>query len=71
MGVLKDNYISFLEDIDKNVKDKEDLEYVKTRFAKFLDVVLDQMDHIIQYKNEELEELERKQIELAEKMDKM
>ena len=71
MGVLKDNYISFLEDIDKNIKDKDDLDYIKSRFAQFLDVVLDQMDHIIQYKNEELSELERKQEELAQKMDKM
>ena len=57
MGVLKDNYISFLEDIDNNIKDKEEREFIKSRFAKFLDVVLDQMDHVIQYKNEELEEL--------------
>lgn len=71
MGVLKDNYISFLEDIDKNIKNKDDLDYIKSRFAQFLDVVLDQMDHIIQYKNEELAELERKQEELAQKMDKM
>lgn len=71
MGVLKDNYISFLEDLDKHVKDKEDLEYVKTRFAKFLDVILNQMDRIMQYKNEEIEELDRKQQELSDKMDKM
>ena len=36
MGVLKDNYTSFLEDIEKNIKNKEDLEYIKLRFADFL-----------------------------------
>ena len=47
MGILKNEYKSFLEDIEKNMKNKEDLEYVKKRFASFLDIVLDQMDLLI------------------------
>ena len=39
MGMLKDNYTSFLKDIEENMKNKEDLEYVKKRFADFLDIV--------------------------------
>ena len=46
MGTLKNEYKSFLDDIEKNIKNKEDLEYVRGRFASFLDVVLDQMDYI-------------------------
>ena len=55
MGMLKDNYTSFLKDIEENMKNKEDLEYVKKRFADFLDIVIDQMDNIMYYKKEQIE----------------
>ena len=71
MGVLKDNYTSFLNDIEKNIKDKEDLDYIKIRFSQFVDVVLDQMDHIMEYKKEEISTLEKRQKEIETKMDKM
>ena len=47
MGILKNEYKSFLDDIEKNIKNKEDLEYIKGRFSSFLDIVLDQMDSIL------------------------
>ncbi len=71
MGVLKDNYTSFLNDIEKNIKDKDDLNYIKMRFTKFLDVILDQMDHIMDYKKEEIDTIEKKQKEMDEKMEKI
>lgn len=71
MGKLKNEYKSFLDDIEKNVKDPKDLEYIKTRFASFLDVILDQMDYIMDYKKEQIEKLENTQKELDEKMSKM
>ena len=40
MGILKNEYKSFLDDIEKNIKDPQDLEYIKGRFASFLDVIL-------------------------------
>ena len=71
MGVLKNEYKSFLDDIEKNIKNKKDLEYVKGRFASFLDVMMDQMDYIITYKKEEIDKLEETQKQLDEKMSKM
>lgn len=71
MGLLKDEYKNFLNDIDKNIKDKEDLQYIKERFASFLDVILDQMDYIVEYKKEEIGKLEKTQKELDEKMGKI
>ena len=68
MGMLKDNYTSFLKDIEEIMKNKEDLEYVKKRFADFLDIVIDQMDNIMYYKKEQIEKLENKQKELEEKI---
>lgn len=71
MGTIKNEYKSFLDDIEKNIKNKEDLEYVKKRFASFLDVMLNQMDYIMEYKQEEMEKLEKNQKRIEEKMTKM
>lgn len=71
MGLLKNEYKSFLDDIEKNIKNKEDLVYIKDRFASFLDVIMEQMDSITNYKKEEIEKLEETQKRLDEKMAKM
>ena len=71
MGILKNEYKSFLDDIEKNIKNKEDLEYVKKRFATFLDVVLDQMDFIMDYKKDEIAKLESTQNQLTSQMNQM
>lgn len=71
MNDLKNEYKSFLDDIEKNIKNKEDLEYIKVRFASFLDVVLDQLEYIADYKASELKRLEEQQDKIEEKMSKM
>lgn len=71
MSLLKNEYKSFLDDIEKNIKDKDDLEYIKQRFSAFMDVVLNQMDSIMNYKDEKINELEKMQNELDERMAKM
>lgn len=71
MGTIKNEYKSFLDDIEKNIKNKEDLEYIKKRFTSFLDVMLEQMDHVMDYKKEEIENLEKTQKQIEEKIEKM
>lgn len=71
MNDLKNEYKSFLDDIEKNIKNKEDLEYIKVRFASFLDVVLDKLEYIADYKTSELKRLEEAQDQIEEKMSKM
>ncbi len=71
MRNIKNEYKSFLDDIEKNIKDKEDLEYIKKRFTSFLDIILDQMDNIIEYKKEEIGKLEEAQKQMEERMTKM
>ncbi len=71
MGTIKTEYKSFLDDIEKNIKNKEDLEYIKKRFSSFLDVMLDQIDYIMDYKKEEINNLEKTQKVIEEKMSKM
>lgn len=71
MRIIKNEYKSFLDDIEKNIKNKEDLEYVKKRFTTFLDTIVDYMDNIIDYKKEKLEKLESNQQKMEEKISKM
>ena len=71
MGILKNEYKSFLDDIEKNVKNKEDLEYVKKRFASFLDIVLDQIDYVMDYKKDEIAKLENTQNQLVSQINQM
>ena len=71
MGLLKNEYKSFLDDIEKNITNKKDLEYVKSRFTSFLDVMIDQMDYIMTYKKDEIEKLEETQKQIEERMSKM
>lgn len=71
MKNIKNEYKGFLDDIEKNIKDKDDLEYIKQRFSAFMDVVLNQMDSIMNYKDEKINELEKMQNELDARMAKM
>ena len=71
MGTIKNEYKSFLDDIEKNVKNKEDLKYIKERFTIFMDVMLNQIDNIVEYKSENLKRLEDSQKELEVKVKKI
>lgn len=68
---LKEEYKKFLDDIEKNVKNKEDLQYVKERFLTFFDIVLEEIDYIIKYKEEKIQEIEKEQKSMNDKMSKM
>lgn len=69
--MLKEEYKRFLEDVEKNLKNKEDLEYIKKRFSEFLDVILEKMENIMHYKEERMEEIEQTQLQLERKIDEM
>ena len=71
MQDIKSEYKSFLDDIEKNIKNKEDLIYIRQRFASFLEVVLDELDNIADYRRDEVDEMARKQAEIETKLMKM
>ena len=71
MAKLREEYKNFLEDLEKNLKNKEDLEYVRIRFSMFVDKVIDEMDMLVEYKEQKMNEIEEKQKEIEEKMSKM
>ena len=58
---LKKEMKSFLKDLDANVKDEQDLIYVKTRTAKLLDIMMDEIDNLITFKEERLNAIIKKQ----------
>ncbi len=71
MSSLKNEYKSFLDDIEKNIKNPDDLRYIKERFAKFMDVIIEKLDTILDGKNDQLEHLLKMQNSLENRMDKM
>ena len=71
MGSIKNEYKSFLDDIEKNIKNKEDLEYIKKRLVSFVDAISTRVDDIANFRKEEIEQLEKRQNEIEEKMSKM
>ena len=71
MSKFKHEYKSFLDDIEKNIKNLDDLNYIKERFAKFMDVVIEKMDQVLDFKNQELDHLLEMQKGLENRMDKM
>ena len=66
MSKFKNEFKSFMEDMEKNIKNKEDLEYVKGRTSEFLNVILDQMEGIVNYEEEKISLLEEEQKQIAD-----
>ena len=68
MAGIKEEFHSFLDDLDKNIKNKEDLIYVRGRTTSFMNAVLDYVDYILKYKEDKINAMEKIQSELAKKM---
>ena len=68
MSELKKQFKSYIEDLEKNIHNKEDLEYIKDRTSDFMNVVLDQMEYILNYKADKLSQIEKIQSDLEEKI---
>ena len=68
MSGLKKEFKNFIDDLEKNVQNKEDLEYVKERTAEFMNIVLDQMENILTFKEDKLSQIEKIQNDLSEKI---
>ncbi len=71
MPDLKKAYNEFIEDIEKNIKNSEDKEYIKSRVIDLLNICVDKIEELVNYKEEKFNSMLRKQNELEEKMEKM
>lgn len=47
MGLLGNEYKRFLDDMEKNIKDEDDLKYVKERFSIFAEAMLQKMQTMV------------------------
>ena len=68
MSELKKEFKSYLNDLEENIKNKEDLEYIRERTAEFLNVIVDQMENVLNYKEDKISRIEKIQKGLAQKI---
>ena len=68
MADIKNEYKKYLDDLEKNIKNKEDLDYLKNRSSVFVKSVLEYVDYILKYKENKIQEIEKIQAELEKKM---
>ena len=71
MSDLKKEYKNFMEDIEKNIENPKDLEYVKSRAADLFTTILQKLDEIINFKEEKIEAMMKRQEELEKRFDKV
>ena len=68
---LKKEIHNFLEDLNKNIKDEKELLYVKTRATQLIDMMLIEMDKILDYREDEIKAVIKKQAKDSEKLKEM
>ena len=59
MSEFRKEFKNFMDDLEKNIKNKEDLEYVRGRTADFLNVVLEQMENIQQQLDQRMNKIQQ------------
>ena len=57
---LKNELSSFLKDLSENIKDPDDLIYIRNRTEKLVDVIFNEMDKILNYNEDKLNALIKK-----------
>ena len=71
---IKEEYKMFIKDVEKNLKNKEDLEYIKKRIPKLMDMVLHELDNIefkLNEKEGKIQKMMEKQDALEVKVNKI
>lgn len=64
MSDLKQEFRNFMDDLEKNIENPNDLQYVKERTTGLFENVLQKLEEIINFKEEKIAELEKKQEQL-------
>ena len=63
---LKKEMNKFIADLEKNIQNKSDLEYIKERIPHLFEVILDEMEKVINIKEEKMNKIMQTQQELEE-----
>jgi len=71
MTELKDKYKAFMEDLENKINNKNDLEYIKSRFTELFMLFLDEFDKLTTEYEEKMQNLIINQKALVEKVNKV
>lgn len=68
---IKKEIDQFLKDIEKNIKNEEEVEYLKERTNKLISVFFEEMDKIIGIEEKKIDKIVEKQNEMEKQIKKM
>lgn len=68
MTELSDKYKEILKDLEANIKDEAQLEYVKEQIYKITDLFMNQIDKILNVNESRIKTMEEKQAEIDRKV---
>ena len=68
---LKNEMNSFMEDLEKTIKDEQTLQSIKLRTNQLFNVFIDELENALNYKQNEIKEIEQRQQEANDRMDEM
>ena len=68
---LKKEMNKFMKDLEKNIQDKNDLEYLKEKLPNLFNIIFDEMEKVINIKEEKINMMMQTQQELELKVDKI
>ena len=68
---LKKEMNKFMTDLEKNIQNKKDLEYIQEKMPHLFEAILDEMEKVINVKEEKMNQIMQTQQHLEAKMGKM
>lgn len=71
MSELSQRFNAIISDIEKNLKNKEDVEYVKAQITNVAVLFMDTIDVLTQINEQKIQKIEQKQEELDKKLSKV
>ena len=71
MSKLSEEYLKILNDIDKNISDEDEKQYVLKKISELSSLYMDIIDRVTSVNSKRMDELEKCQDELEEKLDKV
>lgn len=71
MTQLSDEYREIIKDIEFNIKDEKQLEYIKNQIFKITDLFMEKMEKILNISETKIKLMEEKQNEIDKKMESL
>lgn len=68
---LKKEMNKFMTDLEKNIQNKKDLEYIQEKMPHLFEAILDEMEKVVNIKEEKMNKIMQTQQQLETKVEKM